>query len=142
MNDSNAYYTPDITEFHVGFECEQKIDSDFDESLSTGWTKIEIEQDFSTPPIIYYLNNNEIRVKYLDQEDIESLRWCFKETTPSGLGYFWDIKKNHSIIYDYKNHRAVITIRDNIRKEDYTAFVGYINNKSELKKIMQQLNIF
>ena len=78
----------------------------------------------------------------MEREDIECFGWFFKGTSPDSYDYFWDIvTKKNSILYSYKLKRAIITIWDNVRKEDYTAFVGTIKHKEELKTIMKQIGI-
>ena len=59
--ENNLYYTPEISEFHVGFEYEV-----FDK-LHNIWNK---ENNFFLQQGDF---KDEIRVKYLDQFDIESL---------------------------------------------------------------------
>ena len=132
------YYTPEIEEFHVGFEYEY-LDG---LGTSSGWTKAEVDLSFLSHLEGSVGRGDDFRVKCLDREDIENLGWYYKSTTDVGLDYFWDVDKSeHSIIYDYKKQRAVVTVRDSNRKEDYSAFVGTIRNKSELIKLMKQLNI-
>lgn len=130
----NKYYTPSIEEFHIGFEYEHFCDME--------WNKVLIKNsdDFNWATI--RIDIEDVRVKYLDKDDIESLGWFCKDTTDSGQGYFWETKtKQHSIIYNYTTNRMIINMRGNVWKEDYTAFVGTINNKSELKKLIKQLGI-
>jgi hypothetical protein len=85
---SDKYYTPTIEEFHVGFEYEElwygggKSPSGEDwvshvyngesltEEYSEGQSSIEEE-----------IRDKEIRVKYLDKEDIESLGFVYKGTS-------------------------------------------------------------
>lgn len=142
------YYTPTIEEFHVGFEFEALnsrewffLEADF------GWkyrvlNEYYLMTDFRIPNILLAIEKKWIRVKLLDREDIESLGWFYKQTTDSGLDYFWDDKtQKHSIIHSYITGWTVITVRDDARKEDYTSFAGYVKNKSELKRLMKQLGI-
>lgn len=138
----NKYYTPTIEDFHVGFEYE--IFEDFDILPEKIWHKQVYGEDGNDPESMDFVlmgYMDKFRVKYLDREDIESMGWYFKSKTDGGLDYLWSNNHIHSIIFDPITKRCVITIRDEDRKEDYTAFVGTIKNKSELKKIMQQTNI-
>ena len=130
--ENNLYYTPTIEEFHVGFECE---------ILGIIGAK-EDERLFSQPTIIsqkelLLIDYLEIRVKYLDQSDIESLGWVFKETNNNGNLY----QKGIYFLYQKDNK---INIEDRIGKsliESTHYFYGTIKNKSELIKLQQQLNI-
>ena len=138
--ENNLYYTPTIEEFHVGFEYERL------------WLHVE-------PPMwgkeTFYLNDSHIklmqyslgdieplaRVKYLDQSDIESLGWVNSEKLEFTKDT-WILRKFEDglIIYkDYSNGK----FKYPWLYEDSTdkIFEGTIKNKSELIKLMQQLNI-
>lgn len=122
---TNKYYTPSIEEFHVGFEYER-----FDNSCHKKWYTYIVEKG----DILDYSSKlDAIRVKYLDQEDIESLG--FKQenkneftTNLNGDGY--RIHYTDKIIISYGTYYD----SDNL-------FIGYIKNKSEFKKLLKQLNI-
>ena len=126
--ENNLYYTPTIEEFHIGFECEV---------LGIIGAK-EDERLFSQPTIIsqkelLLIDRLEIRVKYLDQSDIESLGWRFGTND-------YVFPENKNVTYgQYKllfnnNELEIIHLSG-------TLFRGIIKNKSELIKLMQQLNI-
>lgn len=77
------FYVPDITEFHVGFEYQQK-------NKLGEWKDLTITNGGSEYPdydqldyVTWWLED--IRVKYLDKEDIESLGW----EDPVGAGIFF-----------------------------------------------------
>lgn len=111
------YYTPEIEEFHIGFEYEYE---DINEGgASTSWYKgiLQPNEGYIIDQI-YNDENREYRVKYLDREDIESLN------IPSY------IKVNHILNNTYE------IIGTNAR-----IFRGDIKNKSELKRLLKQLNI-
>ena len=114
----HKYYTPEIEEFHVGFEYEQVIDAK--------WEKCEMHLlDLGK------VNNrlNSLRVKYLDREDIESLG--FESVGKHTIQY----EKDNCCIGWYDSKRMFIDIGD----ESY--FVGTIKNKSQLKKILKQIGV-
>lgn len=141
MMDSK-YYTPEIEEFHVGFEYEQcpfKVEDSKKDKWSVvrkfvypdgvhNYTKIHGIEALELP-----IKEQCVRVKYLDREDIESLGYhtedngeCYNKSegfTLVGL-YPWE-KPN-----EYK-----ITIELN------DVFLGIIKNKSELKRLLKQLGI-
>lgn len=152
----NLYYTPTIEEFHVGFHYEMKesfcdgtvkSQTDFDNAQ---WIK-RICDGGNLPYIERALGGRNaakglcgIRVKYLDKTDIENCDWYFKSqlTTESNNHYFWDkATSTHSLIYFYKKHHAIITIRDTIQKIDLTSFVGTIKNINQLQNIMKMIEI-
>lgn len=81
--------------------------------------------------VIYSINSDYYRIKYLDQEDIESLGW---KRDPSRERY-WEMR-GIQLYYQEENNYLYIM--------DYSAnyiFRGIIKNKSELKKLMEMLEI-
>lgn len=122
--ESNKYYIPTIEEFYVGFEYEIK---------NAFWDKIISTKNIFYESLEYHLNNGNIRVKYLDQEDIESLGFIKHKT----IDNYW---KLNNIVLRIKNFKISIYVYD-----DYTVdkliFEGIIKNKSELIKLLKQLNI-
>lgn len=149
----NKYYTPEIEEFHVGFEFE--VLNNEGKFYIPGLAKNEwssIESNFgiftSVEKIQRLILDKQIRVKHLDREDIESLGWHKHQKT-----YFsFENKKieNHSNEH-FLNDKLVLSdsyfleITDSciiIQDYDYEViFKGTIKNKSELRKLMHQLNI-
>jgi len=83
---------------------------------------------------------NVIRIKYLNQEDIESLG--FKKglkVTEKTQSYYLD---EYKLFHNEENNRVRIGIIDMnqiLGHKEY--FDGFIKNKSELKKLLKQLNI-
>lgn len=139
--ESSKYYTPTIDEFYVGFEYETSYLQDYNVWKKEILEKNEIEYFFSS--YIKDASPIEFRVKYLDKKDIESLG--FKEVSkkwfsinPSGkLGYWVEV------ILDYRWYSDNNEIRISGRRgnEMEKLFIGGIKNKSELKKLLKQLNI-
>ena len=134
------YYTVTYEDLAHGLECEVKKDGK--------WTKwsFNLDSPFLTfvnlVLIAKYIKYGEVRCKYLDRGDIEECGWVLKEEMKYDRLYFWDKQtKKHSIIYNLRNKWMLITVRNDARSEDYTAFAGYVNNKSELKRIMKQVGI-
>ena len=74
-----------------------------------------------------------IRVKYLDKEDIESLGFVRDSI------YSHKYKNDYYIEYNSKKSIHLDTIE--IKNNQQTLFSGYIKNKSELKRLLKQLNI-
>lgn len=140
MSDSR-YYTPSIEEFHVGFEYEFQT--------LKGWEK----KTFNANDGGYYNNVSEIqeglseeniRVKYLDREDIESLGFEFFEP-PEGKTKIDDYFRMTKTYPQGKIEYRLRTIGDwtSIWSEDTndTYFDGTIKNKSQLKQILQWTGI-
>lgn len=123
------YYTPTIDEFHVGFEYEE---------LRKDWVKLTYG-GFLPKTIGEYLKEGAIRVKHLDRQDIESLGWEISK-----------IQRNPKTTCFEKSDTAfrfVLEIDiDSVKIDAYLdfkipMFIGSVKNKSELKKLMQMLNI-
>jgi len=153
----NKYYTPKIEEFHVGFEYEYR-------KKGAKWQNNEddeVASDLECDDIITLksdIKNNLVRVKYLDKKDVEELGWKHDpnydgEEMPSlfekhghSLGFSIDQqmtpKDTCYLLYLFPDQFVVI---DSIYKcgsgREEMLFRGYIKNISELKKLMQQLNI-
>ena len=130
MKEESKYYTPEIEEFHVGFEYEYKYND-------KGWTQKVYEPHFEVDKIEA---EKYCRVKYLDKEDIESLGFEVKKEP-----YRWQFGKGHinltTAIYNSKSDvpHDRITISDG--RDDHTYFDGTIKNKSELINQLKRCGI-
>lgn len=136
----NKYYTPSVEEFHVGFEYE--VEDLHDNLIDRCWRRQVFEGEDAT--IREWLKTNDVRVKYLDQEDIEELGWKHSGHT-TNQWYFIGEEVEYTIVL-YKD--SLISITDkypngitNSDKEPQIIFTGTIKNKSELKRLMKQLSI-
>jgi len=135
------YYTPEIEEFHEGFEYEsQDIAADL---MGIEWKK----GTYSDGQLGAYLSDEikrgEVRVKCLDKEDVLSLGW---ETSRKYI----DIEDNFTIRGNFDRVFLLTLLTYNtvedyvkIHTEDYEkeVFAGFIKNKSELNRLMKQLEI-
>jgi hypothetical protein len=137
MEKENKYYTPSIDEFHVGFKY-QELDSN----------DVWVDKVFYS--LLLDFNINYVRVKYLDKEDIESLGFKYvknNENIFSGDGksilfkYNVDQYSKYELLMFEKNNQVWINLVHEPTKMVIPYFKGIIKNKSELKKLMKQLNI-
>lgn len=133
------YYTPSIDEFHNGFEYE--IFEDFDHYPKKSWHKQVFGVDGDNPESLGYVCQNSlerIRVKHIDKEDLLAL----------GLSIFgkgnktFYIKTDTVFMVHLLGSKTVIT--KDIKLPDKSdantnVFDGIIKNKSELKRILQQV---
>ena len=142
----DKYYSPKIEEFYVGFEYEllekipmkdkywgmKLIKSVFTEKI---WKSIGANVDFFTD-----LDNSKVRVKYLDSSDIESLGFKLKVENKYGITF---ANRLYSIVYSKmkSNHLEIFLIQPYVNEYDGLKFSGVIKNKSELKKLLIQLEI-
>ena len=141
------YYTPTIEEFHLGF--------DYELYYPNGEYRKEVfGNEIEHPELQEYKDDmmkvahGIIRVKSLDQEDLESLGWKYNGSgwydlikVPGSLGYFTHVKfkfwGKETMIKAYRGEPINCP-----EEEQQHLFVGEIKNKSELKRIMKQLQIW
>jgi len=132
----SPYYKPFFEEFHIGFEYEIFEDWDADEDKS--WHKQTYGEDGTNSEHIGYIGSwsmNKVRVKVLDEADITQLGFELNHEEKGNPNKMFFLGK-HSLIWNYKGW-CILTVRSDERQEDYTAYVGYLRNKSELKRILQ-----
>jgi hypothetical protein len=140
------YYTPEIEEFHVGFEYEQhEIINERDPHWKMmvkkmGFSTKEINQMFYNVDLVDNLDQKRIRVKYLDSSDIESLGFKLKVENKYRITF---ANRLYSIVYSKmkSNHLEIFLIQPYVNEYDGLKFSGVIKNKSELKKLLIQLEI-
>lgn len=174
----NKYYTPEIEEFCVGFEYEsyevyRNLADEWDEGKPM-WVKrkvLDINQEMYSGEshkykAIYHVSinnryeqnvewNKNIRVKFLDREDIESLGFVFYSTMESKLlnteGNIYYNKDLNLVLSHYPTLNKVSTItRDpSLNKfllkgvwDDKQVNLITIKNKTELIKLLKQLEIY
>jgi len=127
---TDTYYTPEIEEFHVGFEYESMGGL---ENINAEWHDEVYSEEDSVKNLI-----NTLRVKYLDQEDIESLGF-------EHIGALWfESAELDCRIRKWKGLQVDIYYPWSKNDGDHTSnclvFRGKIKNKSELKKLLNQVN--
>jgi len=160
MITENKYYTPDITEFHVGFEYEinstgadvaayinfnkliVKDSKRFWSNLMTDWNCIE--EDGSRD-----LWLSKYRVKYLDKNDIESVlnikpflggSYVFEKDCNFRPDWLTGVYVSKIRIY-FHPENTWVRIEYLIEKEWEKFFEGSLKNKSELKNLLVWLGI-
>ena len=142
----NKYYTPEIEEFHVGFEYEEK-DIEWEKAVCGTYDA----GDFDALGDVSREGN--IRVKHLDREDIESIG--LKDVSFNGRDV-WESDFKHK---RYESHVAHVIVNldhctgdgvwvlvctgdTEVSYDDWqTVFAGHIKNKSELKRILKQIGV-
>lgn len=145
IKDNNKYYTPEIEEFHIGFEYEFNVGN-------TTWTKFIFDLDRPDKVLENFkLNPQLFRVKYLDKEDIESLGFVhiggslLKDNI--GVKFVCKSNKNYFIHLSYTkfSDRIVLRIETSIEEDSERTLVCHsirCNNISQFKKLLnKQLNI-
>ncbi len=134
---SELFYTPELSEFHEGFEYE--IFEDFDSLPEKSWHKQVYSAYQRNPENIGYVGGSmdEYRVPYLTKTDIEAEGW-------KDYNCGWRKVVNHEFLeYEYfitsapEHIYTIQLMRANLK----TLFDGTIKNKSEFKKLLKQLGI-
>jgi hypothetical protein len=127
MEKENKYYTPSIDEFHVGFKY-QELDSN----------DVWVDKVFYS--LLLDFNINYVRVKYLDKEDIESLGWKLIFEEVKQYSHWCQFKKGKIELHVQLNEKYFPRLLN--MNGDYIGNLRIkIKNKSELKKLINQLNI-
>lgn len=139
------YYIHEVEEFHIGFEFEEHGYNGNTPNVMT-WNPIIIKSKNWIITNEYVLTRT--RVKYLDKEDIESLGFnhVYEDATLSQFeGNFVNEvtgeKEKNVILIKFKDDLCVsakVRIHDMLDKEVNCLI---IKNKSELKKLLNQLGI-
>jgi hypothetical protein len=131
----SKYYTPDISEFHEGFEY-QGYNKYKGEWFDDVWNVITDVADNK----LYYWDPDECRVKYLDKEDIISLGWDYIEDSDR---FICKNSPNYSLSFTHLDgYDAVAVSIYETHKEDENMICNIrLKNKSELKKLLKQLGI-
>jgi hypothetical protein len=150
--ENNKYYTPSIDEVYVGFELEYhnfSIDELGVPELNYDRWDTTILKERNVETFMKFGIGNGVRVKCLDKFDIESLGWkCIKEYSTKQV-FQSEIKEEGDFEYWFELDKYLQTkwieislwkSKNNLSDERHV-FLGVIKNKSELKKLMQQLNI-
>lgn len=121
------YYTPELEEFHVGFEYElmdlalNMVDKEFRSDVITHGGDID--------NALEWIKTNEVRVKHLDREDIESLGFVnLPDTNAFDKGEYQINFQDHTFVEIYDDASRSV-------------FQGAVKNKSELKRLLKQLGI-
>ena len=155
--EDTKYYTPEIEEFHFGFEFEEDFKNPNWNKLSKPaidvweYIKLKLDTSHSISRIIGKIKINKVRVKYLDKEDIESLgfvhigRSLLKDNI--GVKFVCKSNKNYFIHLSYTkfSDRVVLRIETSVKEDSERTLVCHsirCNNLSEFKKLLKkQLNV-
>lgn len=156
----NKYYTPELSEFHIEFEYETYnmsagfVVTDFSDGeysyteTNTPTEKMWFKEKLRLPTmpldtwsdlkeINKRIDESRVRVKYLDQKDLLELGWVehLKSTEFTVEDGFWRVRivNEGEIELDYK---------DNVDwKAGFILYKCRVKNKSEMRKLMEMLNI-
>jgi hypothetical protein len=122
------FYTPEINEFHVGFEFEVSVED-------TGFHKRTWDEKSEGQHLM--LESGNTRVKYLDQEDIENLG--FEKVENARKGWTIYTSDTHNIRIRNGEERFLRIFLSDGGLFGEARFRGTIKNKSELKTVLKMV---
>ena len=142
--EKNKYYTPDIKEFRIGFECEF-----FNHMQDKVWKKETCDMDLISLAYDCYEHGTiewkdditqTFRVKLLDKEDIESFGFEFQEEMLN-IKYFYFYSNNDVYQLTHSEDYTKIVIKGINSEKNLCIFRGKIKNKSELEVVLKQIGV-
>jgi hypothetical protein len=130
----NKYFTPDIEDIHVGYECEILNNKE-------KWNKINMPSIF-IPKCVNkvterngWLETNKLRVPYLTKEQIEAEGWELSSEDK----YLQFVKPNYSISYVEKLHLLIVIALE--EKQSDVKYSGTCKDINTFRKITKLLGI-
>jgi hypothetical protein len=137
MEEQNKYYTPDISELHVGYTCQLYGQATTRLMRDVQWFNFTFTCG-NINRAEKLINRKDIRTKYLDQSDIESLGWEFDKSRGIPLEYHYTKEVN---LKKYKLTKLSTKIHIGILQQGNTLYEGECKSINELRKTMEWLNI-
>ena len=156
----NKYYTPEKEEFHPGFKYEvfqkgevydPKVLTTFPIETEDKWLSFKYPDPFLGYNLDRMFKTYIIRVKYLDEEDIESVGFNYSENRfinkPHHKINVILFRKQKDSSFYYEIVKDELSLNVNIVLKQINSgfskllFQGDIKNKSEFKKLLKQLNV-
>lgn len=139
----NKYYTPDISDLHIGYEGEYLA---MITPQTRVWKPFKIEDSFSFNEIWDIFNEGKqtnIKVKYLSKEDIESEGWKDLENHPKLVEQHYSQGKHRLVLNQITRGIEVYTINfvDTELSPPIQIYKGECKSINELKKLMKSLSI-
>jgi len=150
MKEENKYYVPDLEEFHVGFEFEivpskglmivdygkpeeksQTVWATEFEKMIYGDSRYDINiMGTGLPEINAGIKGKKVRARYLNREDIkaEGFRFISEDSFE---------KDNYTLKFNPNEYGRWVKIKDH--EVEYDHFSGNIRNRSELKRVLNQI---
>lgn len=148
------YYTPDVEDIRVGYECEYETKS------SLGWIKVMVAANNTTVPkeyngihisnlLDYLKQDNWIRTPYLTREQIEAEGWILSDdkllTHPEGHQVWVHIihNKDYKYVTMYVPHNEYLSIRRDTLNSELSIYVyqGKCKSINEFRTIIKWLEI-
>jgi hypothetical protein len=137
------YFTPELEDLHLGYECEFSESEEFEFEL----TNLDADELNFLTKHLYERGELEglpdyIRVPYLTKEQIESEGWVFSKEINDGY-IFNNLEKNYMMGYNVNTKEITILTRDPSHKHYYaqSSFKGNCKCINEFRKIIKLLGI-
>lgn len=156
----DKHYTPEIEDFHFGFEFEMygNEDNNLPERewhkmiYGKGGTSFQESPNYafsSSYSNSGYIDSDMIRVKYLDRSDIEELGWKFlSEYSDEDKEVMTFQKGNWVLVYNFTIKKIFIFVKDYSEEHDLFGSARdvkisglEVKNKSELKRLIRNLKM-
>jgi len=141
----SQYYTPELKEFHVGFEFEYEVVKGISK-----WEEAKVKPHHHIDVLRTNIEEGLFRVKYLDLSDIESLGFELIESKKSN--YFGDLfsvtkscrlgsldSTTYRLLLGQGNKVQLTLIEDNSYGGNTQEMNLTIKNKSELVKVLEMI---
>ena len=131
--ENNKYFTPDILDIHVGYECEiyeneQYVSYVIPHVIVGGNTRIDI------PCGSHWSIQNKLRVPFLTKEQIKAEGWILQSET----GFF--IKGKYELYYNQQwNNDKEFSLQ--ILEQPNFMFKGFCKDINTFRKIIKLLGI-
>ena len=134
------YYTPELSELHIGFEVEKAVYISTEPyypspSVLDSWEKVTINH-----PIMMSIcswGTSEFRVKYLDRQDIEECGFTFLKKDWGRDVYEKPVYKTGKLTLYLEKTYVILLCKDG--EYDVSLFRGNVKNKMEFKKLLKML---
>ena len=154
METEAKYYVPEISEFFVGFEYEIIYEDEPPKAYKFDITDMLYAQSPETEEffggICSKIENKQVRVKYLDSEDIESLGFIFNagvtERTDrfSYKNFMLYFNREAKIVRIAEMNRQIVFQRAfpmGVELDYKELFNGTVKNKSKLKQVLKMIGV-
>ena len=152
MEQQNKYYTPDISELHIGYECELLVPKSTDPFVLGRYDDVWVQMSFTKPWRIADVQKGEsqVRTKYLDQSDIESCGWEIdvekEKRRKNHVTAPYISKGKNGMLSQHGENYMISTIIGPPTEDSYGGlgqpmYMGPIKSINELRTIMKYLNI-
>ena len=132
------YYTPELNELHVGAVYHRDVQKDTEESPSNTFPVTEWD---TFEKLGALLRAGRLKIKHLDQEDIESLGFELDQCTKDGCvfysGHMMTANEWSLTFGGRRNPDNYLSVHN--LKGDQWGFEGTIKNKSELQRVLKQI---